>query len=115
MNIAKNIGNLGENAVCSYLKRKGFDVLKQNYRVQGGEIDIIAKNENYIIFVEVKTRKNLIDAFESITASKKKFILRTAQRYIYDNEIDLQPRFDVAFVAAKNNIVESIDYIENAF
>ncbi len=115
MSIAKDIGDLGENAVCSYLIRKGFDILKQNYRIPGGEIDIIAKNDYYIIFVEVKTRKNLVSAFESVTAAKMKFILRTAQRYIYDNEIDLQPRFDAAFVAAKDGIIESIDYIENAF
>lgn len=115
MSTAKNIGDLGENAVCTYLERKGFEILKRNYRIQGGEIDIVARNSEFIIFVEVKTRKNILDAYESITTAKKSYILRSAQRYIYDNNIDLQPRFDAAFVVANKGRIESIDYIENAF
>lgn len=115
MSTAKNIGDFGENAVCSYLKRKGFEVLKRNYRIRGGEVDIIAKNNDFIVFVEVKTRKNILDAYESITTAKKRCIMRSAQKYVYDNKIYLQPRFDAAFVVANEGRIESIDYIENAF
>lgn len=51
------MGRRGETAVCSYLMERGYKILTRNYRIRGGEIDIIAQKEEILAFVEVKTRK----------------------------------------------------------
>ena len=51
------IGRLGETAVCSWLRQNGYTVLRRNFCIRGGEIDIIAQNAEYLAFVEVKTRR----------------------------------------------------------
>ena len=71
----KALGNKGEEIASSFLVEKGFELLKRNYRIyRVGEIDIIAKKENLIIFVEVKTRNinHFGGALYSITQRKKK-------------------------------------------
>ena len=72
----KELGYYGENVVAYYLKKKGYTILKRNFCVKGGEIDIIAQYEDIIAFVEVKTRAPdpLVNGFEAVTKSKKKLI-----------------------------------------
>ncbi len=52
----QELGRFGENAVAYYLEKKGYRILKRNYRVKGGELDIIAEKDGVVAFVEVKTR-----------------------------------------------------------
>lgn len=110
-------GKIGENAVSEYLVNKGCRIITRNYRIKGGEIDIIASKDGYIIFVEVKTRKpnSLCGAFEAVTQKKRNLIIKTAIRYMYENPTNLQPRFDIAAVTALNGRIIDIDYLENAF
>lgn len=72
-NNAKTIGNTGENAVCDFLMRNGYEIIKRNFTIKGGEIDIIALKEKTVAFVEVKTRKPnaLVDGESAITEKKK--------------------------------------------
>lgn len=114
---SKETGNMGETAVCRYLESKGYRIVERNFRIKGGEIDIIACNDEYITFTEVKTRRrnSMVSAFEAITASKIRFIIRTASEYSQRFPLKYQPRFDVAEVITENNIVSEINYIENAF
>ncbi len=113
----RDSGNNGENAVCSYLESLSYQIVKKNYTIRGGEIDIIAKKDEIIVFVEVKTRSvnSLTSGFDAITKAKKLRIIKTAQHYFLNNSVDLQPRFDVAIVEADKDEIVSIDYIENAF
>ena len=62
------IGKLGEESVCAYLKKQGYKIAARNYRIKGGEIDIVAENGDYIAFVEVKARKpdSLVTGFEAV-------------------------------------------------
>lgn len=115
MSEQKIIGNIGEDAVCRHLKNKGFKILVRNYFVRGGEIDIIAADDNFLIFVEVKTRKDYKSAVESVTPKKIKLIKAAALKFISENATQLQPRFDVACVIFENNRIKAIEYIENAF
>ena len=73
--------------------------------------------EDIIAFVEVKTRHtgSLVSGFEAVTASKQRFIIRTAEAYLLRNGSELQPRFDVAAVEYDGERICGIDYIENAF
>ncbi len=110
-------GRLGEEAVCRYLEKYGYTIAVRNYRIKGGEIDIIAVNEDYIVFVEVKTRKpdSLVSGFDAISKTKKGLIIRAAADFCCKNPTSLQPRFDVAQVIFDGKNICSIDYIKNAY
>lgn len=110
-------GRAGENVTALYLEKHGYTILSRNYRIKGGEIDIIARNDFYIVFTEVKTRKpdSLTSGFEAVNKRKKGLIIKTAADYLMKNPSDLQPRFDVAEVIAENGKVCRINYIKNAF
>lgn len=115
---SKELGYIGEKAVCEYLYKKGYQILKRNFCIRGGEIDIIASKDDVIAFVEVKTRQlnNLAGGFEAVTKSKQRFIIKTAAAYMVKYHIELQPRFDVAEILVDtNNVPSKIHYIENAF
>src|SRR5689334_13579858 len=77
-------GNYGEELACKFLKEKGYKILERNYRIRGGEIDIITREEDYLVFVEVKTRYSHDFGLpeESITPWKIKALLKTALFYI---------------------------------
>lgn len=111
------IGRIGEEAVCNYLRERGYTITVRNYRIKGGEIDIIAENGDYIAFVEVKSRKpdSLVSGFEAVNKRKRGLIIKTASDYCCRHPNLLQPRFDVAQVIIDRNRVLSIDYITNAY
>ncbi len=120
MNIGK-IGQDGEKRVAEFLRRRSFSVIKRNYQCRYGEIDIIAENNEYILFVEVKTRKEnaLISGIDAVDFKKQQKIILSAQDYIVKTASEKQPRFDVAevtvFEKADKNAGFSLKYIENAF
>lgn len=113
----KELGYFGEKVVAYYLEKKGYTILKRNFCIKGGEIDIIAQKDDIIAFVEVKTRTPdpLVNGFEAVTKSKKKLIIKTSEEYSYRNPHDFQPRFDVVWVTVDNRKVVGFNYIENAF
>lgn len=115
-NKAKMLGDIGEKQAKIYLQNKGYKIITTNYHSRYGEIDIIAKNQKYIIFVEVKARKlgSMVNPIEAVNYPKRLKIIKTASEYLYKNNIDLQPRFDI--IAILNNSSDSdITHIENAF
>jgi len=111
------IGKLGEESVCTYLIERGYKITARNYRIKGGEIDIIAENGDYIAFVEVKSRKpdSMVSGFEAVNKRKRGLIIKTAADYCCKYPNMLQPRFDVAQVIIDAGKVLSIDYILNAY
>ena len=117
MSVQHNKGNMGEFAVRQYLIQKGCRILAENYRVKGGEIDLIAAKGEEILFVEVKTRgiRGIESGYEAVDRRKMTNIVRTAMRYCTEHNTDLQPRFDVAVVCMEDGYVADIDYIDNAF
>lgn len=112
-------GTFGEDITASYLKRNGFDIVARNYHSRYGEIDIIAADSEYILFVEVKTRNDYSPErpARAVTLSKQRKIIKTALIFLAQNEYDLQPRFDVSEVTleSRTNVFVDINYIENAF
>ena len=66
-------GKAGEEAAASFLERKGYRILEQNYRVKGGEIDIIAQKGSYLVFAEIKERRedSLVSPLEAVTPQNK--------------------------------------------
>jgi len=110
-------GMNGQLMAENFLQQKGYNIIARNYRVRGGEIDIIATYENYLIFIEVKTRSKIAYGLprEAVGAAKQNRIKNTAMHYIAENELaDQDCRFDVVEVLTRSENAE-IFHIENAF
>ena len=110
-------GERGEELATEFLINKGYKILDKNWRHGHGEIDIIAKINNILVFVEVKTRKNLEfgEPEYSITKNKQKQIRKIAEAYLYENSTDLDCRIDVVAILLKKNLPPEINHIKNAF
>jgi len=116
----KRIGDWGEAIAADFLRKSGYKIAAQGYRSRYGEIDLIAQNEAYLAFVEVKTRKSthFSEAREAVSRSKIQKLRQTAEMYLSLHETELQPRFDVIEIYAPQGIhtVEpEITHLEDAF
>jgi putative endonuclease len=113
----KEIGQLGEELAAEFLKKKGFVILERNFKVPLGEIDIVARDGDVLVFCEVKTRE---DEFFgppecAVTAGKQKKIRKTAAAYFHMHGIEEQEcRFDVVAIYLGNGTPE-ITLFLNAF
>lgn len=120
-----DIGRLGEKEAAKLLKKSGYRIVACNSHFSHNEIDIIAKNKEYIVFVEVKTRstdKNLSYDFgtpaSAVTRSKQQRTVSAARAFLKDGKYDkLQPRFDVIEVHLDKDDMKvlAINHITNAF
>ena len=91
-------GKLGEDLACSELERRGYVILARRYRTRAGELDIVAKDQNYLVFVEVKARQDgsFGDPEEAVTQQKQQKLVWMATDYISRNRVlDTPCRFDV--------------------
>jgi len=111
-------GKMGETIALEYLNKKNYLTVAAGWRSRYGEIDLIVKNNEFIIFVEVKLRKNrsFAHAREYVGKEKQNKIRKTASLWLISHKTKLQPRFDVIeiYLPADESIPEII-HIENAF
>ncbi len=106
-------GSQAEELACSYLEKRNYKILEKNFRCRSGEIDIIASHDNYIVFIEVKYRKNcnLGHPREAVNYYKQRNITRVASYYLLIKKAyDHNCRFDVVEITG-----ETIKLIPNAF
>ena len=111
-------GKWGEEIALGYLNKNGYSTITRGYRSRFGEIDIIVKNDEYLVFVEVKLRKNSNFAYarEYVGKDKQRKIAATAKIWLASHNTKLQPRFDVIEIYAAETTAEpEINHIENAF
>ncbi len=111
-------GDYWENVACRYLKNNKLKLIKNNFNCKAGEIDIIMSDQNTLVFIEVKYRKNddWVSALESVTKKKQTRIIKAAQMFLLKNKKfdDWNCRFDVVSIEGdKQN--PKIDWIKNAF
>tara|TARA_B100001093_G_scaffold436345_1_gene434708 strand:+ start:66 stop:434 length:369 start_codon:yes stop_codon:yes gene_type:complete len=93
------LGKQGEEQAVNYLQKNGYVILDKRWKHKRFEIDIIAKNHNTLIFLEVKTRRNPIISINDIVSNAQKDrIINAAHYYILSNEIDLNIRFDLIYI-----------------
>jgi len=116
----KSLGSFGEDKAVQYLRRQGYSIVERNFSCRFGEIDIIARKGNYIVFVEVKLRKNsdFAAAREFVTFSKQRRIISTASLWLSISNCELQPRFDVVEIYAPDGINSrrlQINHLVDAF
>ena len=105
-------GAMGEILAARFLRGKGYAIQSSNYRCRLGEIDIIATDRRYVVFVEVKTRKEDSRYLprEAVTITKQRKLLQTAAMYLSRFPTTLQPRFDVVeVVTAKDDPMKIIE------
>ena len=83
----KEIGKLGEDLATKYLETLGYQIIERNFRCKVGEIDIIAKDKDYLVFIEVKYRKDNKKGIpaEAVNHNKRKKIIKATKYYIYKN------------------------------
>ncbi len=115
----KQLGRAGEDIACTYLEKNGYSVVARNYTVRGGEIDIVATDEKFVVFVEVKCRKNDVfsKASEAVGAKKIAHLVTAAERFLFEKSDDAalygkQPRFDVIEVYTQKNTINHIKSID---
>ncbi len=102
----RKTGSHYEELAANYLKRQGYEILERNYRDRLGEIDIIAMEGKYLVFAEVKYRRNLKSGYpeEAVSRQKQQRIRHTAAYYLYRHGYDEETpcRFDVVSIAGDN-------------
>lgn len=115
----QNIAKIGEKLAVEHLKTQGYQILDENYRFQRGEIDIIAKHEERIVFVEVKTRRSLKYGLpqSAVTEQKQRQISKIALAYLQThNLMDAPCRFDVIAIQLTRQLeVLRLEQIKSAF
>lgn len=106
----------GEEKAAKYLKKQGYNIIAKNFQTRFGEIDIIAEDKEYIVFVEVKARseKSIAEPREFVDIRKQRKIIKTTEIYLSENPTAKQPRFDVVEVK-KDKMKIHINHIVNAF
>ena len=121
----REYGRLGEKSAAEYLESKGYTIVGMNVQVGHDEIDIIAENSEYIVFAEVKTRRQKPDGnpifgtpASAVDETKQNNLIRAAEKYILLHEIEKSPRIDVIEVYADPTLTEykvlEIRHYENA-
>ena len=111
------LGDYGEIIATRYLLCHGYIILTTNFNQRLGEIDIIAEDQKYVCFVEVKTRSE--NAFyapsDAVDAAKRERIIATSQMFLKDYDMVRQPRYDIIEVYFNGDEPERLNHIENAF
>lgn len=121
----KRKGDLGEDYICAELIKRGHTIICRNFRIAGGEIDIISQVGRFIVFTEVKTRQlgSMVSGLCAVTASKQRRIVKTADFYLWNIYAQsgaelLQPRYDIAEVTITRGeapLVVGAQIYEDAF
>ena len=116
----KLLGRWGEAQAAEYLKRKGYQLLAMGYRTRYGELDIVAKQKELIVFAEVKLRRNaaFASARDHVTAAKREKLRITAGMWLSRENCELPCRFDVIEIYAPQGVETenpTINHIEDAF
>ncbi|MBQ9408640.1 MAG: YraN family protein [Clostridia bacterium] len=109
----RQAGNDGEDFACAYIREQGMKILARNFRFGRDEIDIVAKDGDAVVFIEVKARQSTVMGRpeEAVTAAKRRAIIHAATGYLKQNGLlDSRIRFDVAAICG-----QEIKYIRAAF
>ncbi len=119
----RSLGRAGESIACDFLEESGFKIIKKNYTVRGGEIDIIAEDDTYVIFVEVKTRsagysvQKYGRGASAVNRAKKEHLIFAAKSYLRAFPSTKKPRIDVIEITLEKGedcVAAKISHYKNA-
>jgi putative endonuclease len=116
----KSLGKSGESVAVRYLENEGYRIYGTNYRLRGGEIDIIAFRDQTIVFCEVKTRLGEFDPAEGYSPAQQRRMVDTGEAYLLKYQVYLPKvydlRYDVILVTdGKDGVLEVKEHIRDAF
>lgn len=109
-------GDKGELLAADYLRNNNYLIIDKNWKTGHKEVDLIAKDGNFIVFIEVKTRKNIkgFSAEDVLSYKKREFLIEAAEKYIEEKNITNEVRFDLVLISLQNQKNEII-LIKDAF
>jgi putative endonuclease len=116
--IRKRTGNQGEEIAAKYLGSHGYRIIERNFNCKGGEVDIIATKDKTLVFIEVKTRRDLSYGVPQLAVNqfKQRQISKAALTWLSKKNMHDQPaRFDVIAILLANGGLHKIEHIVNAF
>ena len=110
------LGKQGEQFAVDYLQKQGYEILETNWTHQKAEIDIIAKKENTLAVIEVKTRSTTAFGLpqDFVKPKKIKLLVKAIDEYIIKNDLDVDIRFDIVALQKQNNTFK-IEHLKDAF
>ncbi len=111
-----DLGKLGEEMAVEYLQKNGYDILETNWVFQKAEIDILAKKENILAVVEVKTRSSIEFGLpqDFVKPKKIQLLVKAVNAYVIENDLEIEVRFDIIAISIKDkNFV--IEHLTDAF
>jgi putative endonuclease len=110
------LGNQGELSACTHLQKKGYSILEKNWRFDRAEIDIIAQIDDFVVFVEVKTRATNFfgDPVFFVDNRKQRLMIKAAEAYMEQIKLEKEVRFDVIGIVI-NDTGSQLQHIEGAF
>jgi putative endonuclease len=115
MTNSNKLGIIGEKEAVKYLNNNGYQILETNWRYLHKELDIIAKIEDMICIIEVKTRKsNYIRPSEAVNHKKQRNLILAANEYVKQNDLEYDVRFDIIEIISNSKQL-SINHIIDAF
>lgn len=118
MGQTQKTGNKGEAIARDFLIQQGYTIIDTNWATRFGELDIVAKQDDIVVFVEVKTRHsiNTESAFASITPTKREKMIKAVYQYLHEKDLDdIDWRIDAIGIALLHNQSPIIDHVEDAF
>jgi putative endonuclease len=108
-------GKVSEEIAMEFLLKKGLQPISSNYTIKGGELDLIMRDKDFIVFIEVKSLESYSPfyIYESLTKKKKKFISHTIKKWLFENNMQNKPwRFDFVGIILESEQVKSIEHFE---
>lgn len=113
----KDLGSKGEEIAANYLANKGYKILHRNWHFGHKELDLVAKLNDTLVIVEVKTRSTHYweEPKESVKRKKQKMIVEAADEYVQRYNLDCDVRFDIVSIVINHGLPPEIEHIEDAF
>jgi putative endonuclease len=110
------LGKLGEDLAVEFLEKEGYEILEKNWTFQKAEVDIIAKKENILAIIEVKTRSSLDFGLpqDFVKPKKIQLLVKAVNEYVIINDLDIEVRFDIIAVHKERDTF-AIEHILDAF
>ena len=110
------LGKQGEEIATAYLLKQGYLILDINWRAGRNEIDIIARDKDFLVIIEVKSRRShtFMEPEEAVTREKQQALIRAANAYIFRKNINLETRFDIISIIHNQNDTR-VNHLKDAF
>jgi putative endonuclease len=112
----KGIGKQGEDLAIEFLREEGYDILERNWRFKHIEADIIARDKDQLVIVEVKTRSGNTygEPSTAVDFRKQRYLIFAAERYLFSHNLDLEVRFDIVSIIIDQGRT-ALEHIKEAF